>query len=180
MRDAIQGGLCQECSGFLFRHRCDRFAKTVCGRCSKPICNEHRHYLQDGVVCTGCARQAVCGTDLANVPSRRSGTNADSMLDDPFLDGPNWYIGFGGNFGCPKSLYPLPTAQVPPGNDLASFDDLVIAETVSPTDGEALNSSRSADTPMASEYDPADFTEGDAASFAEECDECFEIDMSES
>lgn len=210
MSDGIADGLCQENSGFLFRHRCDRFAQTVCGRCGKPVCNEHSHRLEDGMVCTCCARQSTselkpspeeerawkrknAGGDhegrpnsepihrSSYDPTHRSESSADAVLDDPFFQGPSWYVGFGGYRRSLAPASPSPADGASSADGVSPVDGVSPADdSGSPADGEVPDNYRSADTPMASEYDPADFTEGDAASFAEEGDESFEFDMGES
>lgn len=180
MSDWPQDGLCQESSGFLFRHRCDRFSQSVCGRCGRPVCHDHGHLLSDGVACTSCVKRAPATT--ARTPRDSNGSsngssnagdvddairgrpinesNTGPVLDDPFFQGPRWYSGFGfyrGGVSRPSTSMPFqePTQD---GERTAERDD----------------------SPSTTDYDPDDFTEGDAESFAEEGDDAFEADMGES
>ncbi|AFE03358.1 hypothetical protein COCOR_00231 [Corallococcus coralloides DSM 2259] len=55
---------CQETSGFLFSHPCERGATTQCMRCQKSICLLHMRTLDGGeVACVMCARTADNGDE---------------------------------------------------------------------------------------------------------------------
>ncbi len=45
---------CQERSGFLFAHACDRPEAWNCAACGKPICAEHTRLTEAGNVCISC------------------------------------------------------------------------------------------------------------------------------
>ena len=91
-------------------------------------------------------------------PINEPGTGA--VLDDPFFQGPRWYSGFGGyRGGVPRPANSRPFHEST--QDSQRTDDDM-------------------DSPSATDYDPDDFTEGDAESFAEEGDDAFEADMGES
>ena len=47
---------CQERSGFLFAHACDRAVAWSCTRCGKAICAEHTRMAEDGYTCISCLR----------------------------------------------------------------------------------------------------------------------------
>lgn len=48
---------CNETSGFLFNHDCQRAPINHCGQCNKPICDEHSHQNQSEILCTECAKK---------------------------------------------------------------------------------------------------------------------------
>lgn len=59
---------CEDRSGVLFAHACDRAATGVCAQCLKAICPLHmRPAIENGVpaaLCVGCARErGVLGED---------------------------------------------------------------------------------------------------------------------
>ena len=47
---------CQERSGFLFAHDCDRPAAWACTQCAKMICAEHTRMSEQGYTCISCLR----------------------------------------------------------------------------------------------------------------------------
>ena len=47
---------CQERSGFLFAHACDRPVAWSCATCGKAICAEHTRMTESGYGCIGCVR----------------------------------------------------------------------------------------------------------------------------
>ncbi len=82
---------CQERSGFLFAHACDRVAAWSCAACGKGICAEHTRLTEAGNVCIGCARgQTQAGAVSPTDPyfydwDRRSAYDLDdySAFDEP-------------------------------------------------------------------------------------------------
>ncbi len=50
-------GICEETSGFLFSHPCDRPAVGNCFECGRAVCQAHTASQYDGVLCTSCAKQ---------------------------------------------------------------------------------------------------------------------------
>jgi len=48
--------LCQDHSGFLFSHPCDRLATGQCVTCAKMICVEHTRLTETGPRCVSCLR----------------------------------------------------------------------------------------------------------------------------
>ncbi|MFN0055470.1 MAG: hypothetical protein ACKV0T_25265 [Planctomycetales bacterium] len=164
MTDYPNDGMCHETSGFLFSHRCDRFAVQACDRCSKPLCQDHAHPLEEGMVCTTCVRtagpsetrndrdddipdgdsgeQEVTGTSGSKPAPARS--RSTTYYDDPYFYGPTWYPGYGG--------YRRRSSTTAADQSGAGGGD----------------------------FDPDDFTEGDAESLRMEGDGSFEADMGES
>lgn len=88
--------ICNEKSGFLFSHPCDRLPNQACSLCAKPICNEHAHPLEDqqGVkmICTTCAKKA---RKVTKTNQRHRGYRSGDFYDDPYFYGPRyggyWY-----------------------------------------------------------------------------------------
>jgi hypothetical protein len=155
-------GMCLETSGFLFSHRCDRFAVQMCMYCGKPLCESHGHPGAEGVACTTCVKQRPKDDPEAEKRDRPAtdddadDSDADSTSDDdtstsdydaPYFYGQRWYPGYGSSRR--RSSY---------------------------------RASQSDDYPVAagSENDPDDFTEGDAESLQNEGDGDFESEMGES
>ena len=54
---AWQEGICNERSGFLFDHACDRVPAVSCGECGRPVCEAHLRITDDGDRCITCQRQ---------------------------------------------------------------------------------------------------------------------------
>lgn len=77
--------LCQEMSGFLFKHACGRIANMVCGRCARPICPQHaRPMPPESFVCVTCAL-----TGPAPPPRDRDSSSDGGDWDDD--DDPHFY-----------------------------------------------------------------------------------------
>ncbi len=75
---------CEENSGFLFKHPCDRPSDGPCAACGKQICEAHAHVDEDGQRhCTTCAKR------LQRQERRRR------YRDDPYFYGQRWYPGYG-------------------------------------------------------------------------------------
>jgi hypothetical protein len=52
--------LCQETSGFLFKHRCGRPSFMTCLTCRKPICAQHARAVKpEGFRCIACTTAAI-------------------------------------------------------------------------------------------------------------------------
>jgi hypothetical protein len=69
---------CQERSGFLFAHACDRPPAGACSRCTKAICLEHTRLAGGLPCCIGCAKEAE---------------TADGQERSEHEDDPYWYSG---------------------------------------------------------------------------------------
>ena len=48
---------CDDRSGFLFAHACDRPAAGACSVCGKPICTQHTRMSAQGPTCITCLHQ---------------------------------------------------------------------------------------------------------------------------
>jgi hypothetical protein len=59
---------CQERSGFLFAHACDRPAVYHCTHCAKAICLEHTRVGEAGPMCIGCVATAQPQADSDDDP----------------------------------------------------------------------------------------------------------------
>ena len=83
--------ICNEKSGFLFSHACDRLPVQNCNRCQKPICQEHAHTHESGMVCTTCARK------LDDRYERRGNRHRyyDGYYGDPYFYGRPYGYGWG-------------------------------------------------------------------------------------
>ncbi|MCU0242015.1 MAG: hypothetical protein MUF51_06290 [Vicinamibacteria bacterium] len=66
---------CEERSGFLFAHECDRPAAWQCTACGKSICFEHTRMGANGYTCITCMRAQ---------PERQED---DNVSDDPYFYG---------------------------------------------------------------------------------------------
>jgi len=145
-------GMCQETSGFLFSHRCGRFAVQACMYCGKALCEAHAHPGAEGVACTSCMKQRPkdeSEADKSNRPARDddSDDDNDSWDDSPYSYGERWYPGYGSS------------GRRTSGSSARARDNVAGG---------------------AGDFDPNDFTEGDAESLRTEGDEAFETEMGES
>lgn len=68
---------CQDRSGFLFSHPCDRLATGQCVTCGKMICVEHTRLTETGPRCVSCLRDEQWRTD------RDHSTTATATSDTP-------------------------------------------------------------------------------------------------
>jgi len=89
--------MCNERSGFLFSHNCDRFDTSRCIHCEKPICEEHTTPTVEGAVCTSCAKNDVGHveeeTDNSYPGGRRQRHSHDHY--DPYFYGGYYYSDYG-------------------------------------------------------------------------------------
>jgi len=83
-------GVCQEKSGFLFKHDCPYPADQTCQRCHKPICSRHTRYQEELVVCIRCSRRPAAGAGPQ--PADRTGRH---YYDDSYDYGHRHYSGYG-------------------------------------------------------------------------------------
>lgn len=73
--------LCQETSGFLFKHRCGRPSFMTCMTCFKPICAQHaRPAAPEGFRCIACALAAAPPSGGGDVDNDRDTWDDD----DPY------------------------------------------------------------------------------------------------
>lgn len=87
---------CNEKAGFLFDHACSQAAVVECGRCSKPICNNH--FREDGneIVCITCARDELQSLGREQKTRKRGyGRHGHWHHDDPYFYGGYHYGGWG-------------------------------------------------------------------------------------
>ena len=157
-------GMCQETSGFLFSHPCDRFATQQCFRCQKPICEDHGQETPEGVVCTTCLKKQKQAESQANRDDRTTTTSDYGHTyygSDPYFYGTHYYPGYGHPVSHSKS------AQTPPPITASPTPDMISGTDFGDDD----------DDDKREEHDPADFTEGDAGSLQREEDADFESDM---
>jgi hypothetical protein len=54
MSRAWTDGICNETSGFLFKHDCGFLASNVCAACLKPICDAHSCATDGRILCRRC------------------------------------------------------------------------------------------------------------------------------
>jgi hypothetical protein len=59
---------CEERSGLLFAHACDRPSLYGCTVCGKAICIEHTRMSASGPTCIACVATAEPGTDSDDDP----------------------------------------------------------------------------------------------------------------
>ena len=76
---------CQERSGFLFAHACDRAVARCCTRCGKAICAEHTRMAEDGYTCISCLRlvQDEQQQQREQQEQQQQGQGETSTTDDP-------------------------------------------------------------------------------------------------
>ena len=89
-------GICNEKSGFLFSHACDRLPVQNCSRCQKPICQEHAHVQDAGaMICTSCARRLDARNEQRGYQGRRGHRYYDGYYGDPYFYGRPYGYGWG-------------------------------------------------------------------------------------
>lgn len=71
---------CQDRTGFLFAHACDRLAAWKCGGCAKEVCDDHMRRQGASTLCATCWKKSVPPPDPA-VAAQQPG-----LFYDPF-----WY-----------------------------------------------------------------------------------------
>jgi hypothetical protein len=88
---------CNEKSGFLFDHACKYGPVANCGRCERPVCNDHLRDDDNGQpVCITCAKKEL--KDLGrnqNVRKRGFGRHSRWHDHDPYFYGGYHYGGWG-------------------------------------------------------------------------------------
>ena len=88
MNEQWDRNFCNEKSGFLFSHACDRPASVSCGHCDKPVCGDHLHSVEGQSVCTSCAKRQK------SQAGNRTNRHYDRYDDDPYFYG-GYYYGSG-------------------------------------------------------------------------------------
>lgn len=93
---------CNETSGFLFSHACERRSVKKCTQCMKPICEEHSSEFaspEETVLCTSCAKARIPEKDKGNSRGRGGSSRNDRYHDhDPYFYG-GYYYGSGYHSG---------------------------------------------------------------------------------
>jgi hypothetical protein len=74
---------CEERSGFLFAHACDRAATGTCSHCDKSICVEHTRFGSSGPLCITCMRTTTDEDPNADPQAQAARQNPD----DPYFYG---------------------------------------------------------------------------------------------
>lgn len=88
---------CQDRTGFLFAHDCDRQADDACAECERAVCSEHGHWIEEKTLCTPCAkRHDKRGPDRGHARGRkgrtgRRGREDEHDHDDPWYSSPYFY-----------------------------------------------------------------------------------------
>lgn len=84
---------CNETSGFLFSHDCDRRPIKKCDQCMKPICEEHTCEFampEETALCTSCAKSK----QQPNQTAGGRGGNSRHHRDDHDTYDPYFYGGY--------------------------------------------------------------------------------------
>ncbi len=92
-------GVCNETTGFLFRHRCDRYPEKRCEACNNPICPEHERPLDGMILCVTCNQAESKRRGLKARPRR-------GYDDDTYFYGGGYYPGYGHYYGSSPSHIP--------------------------------------------------------------------------
>ena len=85
---------CNDRSGFLFQHDCDRLPVSTCCQCQKPVCESHTHYVDNEAHCISCAKRDQKEQRRAATGQRRRRQDYDHY-DDPYFYGDDYYQGYG-------------------------------------------------------------------------------------
>jgi hypothetical protein len=85
MANDWDSNICNEKSGFLFNHACDRTPARECHNCERPICMDHSHGSKQGVVCTTCAKKSQ--------RKQKRSSRQSHYRDDPYFYGGYYYGG---------------------------------------------------------------------------------------
>ncbi len=82
---AWQEGICNERSGFLFDHDCDRVPAVSCGQCGRPVCEEHLRMTDDGDRCITCQRQVPESRKARKHSVDEDGDESNYYYYDPYF-----------------------------------------------------------------------------------------------
>jgi hypothetical protein len=74
---------CEDRSGFLFAHACDRPATGACSHCGKQICIEHTRFEGGTPLCVTC--MATTTPDDPNADPAQAQARAQPAEDDPYF-----------------------------------------------------------------------------------------------
>ena len=148
-------GNCQEKSGFLFKHLCDRPSVDRCVVCAKCVCDFHGHHTPMGTQCAICLRSRDVGSETPN----------DSVYPTAYHSRHHYQSTNSFQNNDPRVTISEP--GVDPSDDSASnLGDGDFTEDIAPDDGDGNFGN-----------DPADFTEGDSEAFQDDSGNDFETDM---
>ncbi|MDA7541201.1 hypothetical protein N8639_00005, partial [bacterium] len=147
--------VCNETSGFLFKHRCSNRASLNCKKCNKPICGEHSRTADTAIRCIECAKKKSQGDQSRNLDN--SNVDHRGYDNDPYFYGHRNYNGYGAYYGY-QHYY---------GNHYGGHTGRHTGDHT----GSIAHSQM---------HDPNDFTEADAESLQDEGMEDFESDINES
>lgn len=92
-----QQGICNEQSGFLFNHDCDKPPVASCDMCDRPICESHSHKDGAAVGCTSCVKKEKERTRRYEDTGRSGWDGRDHDYDPYFYSG--YYYGYGYHHG---------------------------------------------------------------------------------
>ena len=76
---------CQERSGFLFAHDCDRPAAWACTQCAKMICAEHTRMSEQGYTCISCLRLVQQEQQQEREQQEQKQQDSGETTDDPYF-----------------------------------------------------------------------------------------------
>lgn len=82
--------VCQENSGFLFKHACRHHAEATCPKCQRQICDRHLRFVYNQFLCVSCARRPQ-GTAVDG----RGPDGAGDYRYDPYGYADYHYPGYG-------------------------------------------------------------------------------------
>ena len=85
-------GICNERSGFLFSHGCDRPVSQSCDLCQKPVCHDHSHLRETGTICKACAKLDM---KQHKVHGERRVQRDNDWDNDPYFYSGYYYNGYG-------------------------------------------------------------------------------------
>ena len=71
---------CEDRSGFLFAHACDRVASISCEACQKHVCPQHLRGEGGRPLCVACARKEAAEPKAENAERRQGMAHADPYL----------------------------------------------------------------------------------------------------
>ena len=138
---------CQEKSGFLFKHRCDRPSVLCCVVCAKCVCDFHGHQTPMGTQCAICLRSRDIGSETPN----------DSVYPTAYHSRYHHYQSTN-SFQNNDPRVTISESGVDPSDDSASnLGDGDFTEDIALDEGDGNFGN-----------DPADFTEGDSEAFQDD------------
>ncbi|MBM83489.1 MAG: hypothetical protein CMJ78_23265 [Planctomycetaceae bacterium] len=88
-----ESNVCNDKSGFLFSHKCDRTPSEVCTICDKPICEDHTEMSEGDPMCKSCVKVDLRKRGRREMSSRFGPSRVER--DDPYYYGGYYYNGFG-------------------------------------------------------------------------------------